>query len=423
MTDRGRRVLWIVIACGLLAYAAVDVAKFQEAMGERKPTLKRWLPQAAEVGQDARLYERHPDYLYPPFFLVVLKPLTRVSPATAAVIWQLAKYASIVAIFASAWGVLSRAGPLPDWVRLATIIVAFRFVHSDLRHGNVNLFIAALVTGAAWLFVTNRRFAAGAAVGLAACVKVTPALWLAYLAYKREWRGLVGAAIAIVFALEVIPGAVVGWSLNHELLQAWFSHCIRSFAEEGRIDSVGMNQSLTAVTNRMFGWSGLSADEHRVVLVQLADSTIRWIQRGAAILLLAVAGWSCRGLLGQKGSALVFAVEWSLIAPVTLALSGYTWTGHFCLLVLPLTTLFTFLASSRSDGPAVARWVALAGTVAACTIFVFATDVLTSRIREWATQIGLPLLGAMCVLGALVAVRASLRGAGRANGGSSIAST
>ncbi len=423
MKNRGRRLLWIVIGCGLMAYAVVDVAKFQEAMRERKPTLKRWLPQAAEAGQDARLYERHPDYLYPPFFLVVLKPLTRVSPATAAVIWQLAKYASIVAIFASAWGVLLRAGPVPDWVRLATIIVAFRFVHSDLRHGNVNLFIAALVTGAALLFVTNRRFAAGAAVGLAACIKVTPALWLAYLAYKREWRGLLGAAAAIVVALELVPGAVIGWSLNHELLHAWFSHCIRSFAEEGRIDSVGMNQSLAAVTNRLFGWSGLAADEHSVVLVQLADATIRWIQSGAAIALLGVAAWSCRGRLAVRESALVFAVEWSLVAPVTLALSGYTWTGHFCLLVLPLTTLFAFLASSRTDGAAVARWVVLTGTIAACGIFVLATDLLTAPIREWATQIGLPLLGAMCVLAALVAVRAALRANERGDGGRAASST
>jgi len=423
MKNRGRRVLRIVIGCGLMAYALVDVAKFQEAMRDRKPTLKRWLPQAAEVGLDSRLYERHPDYLYPPFFLVALKPLTRVSPATAAMIWQLAKFASIVAIFASAWGVLLRAGPVPDWVRLATIIVAFRFVHSDLRHGNVNLFIAALVTGAAWLFVTNRRFAAGAAVGLAACVKVTPALWLAYLAYKREWRGLLGAAAAIVVALELVPGAVIGWSLNHELLHGWFLHCIRSFAEEGRVDSVGMNQSLTAVTNRLFGWSGLSADEHRVVLVQLADVTIRWVQRGAALGLLVVAAWACRGRLSRGGSVLVFAVEWSVIAPVTLALSGYTWTGHFCLLVLPLTTLLAFFASARSDGAAVARWVALTGTVVACAIFVLGTDLLTAPVREWATQIGLPLLGALCVLAALLAVRGSLRGTSRADGGPAVAST
>src|SRR5262249_10977969 len=172
--ERRWRLIWALVAIAFVAYCVGDAIKFQRTMRERKPTLKRWLPQAAELGADDRLYERHPDYLYPPFFLVLLRPLTHVSPATAAMIWEIAKYASIVLIFGAAWGVLARAGPVPVWVKLASIVFAARFVHSDLRHGNVNLFIAALVTGAAWLMVINWRFAAGAAVAIAACVKVTP---------------------------------------------------------------------------------------------------------------------------------------------------------------------------------------------------------------------------------------------------------
>lgn len=404
-----RRPIWIVLAMAALAYAAVDMVKFQGAMEKRKPTLKRWLPFAAELGRDNQLYERHPDYLYPPFFLALLRPLTHVSPAGAAILWQLGKYAAIVVTFASAWGVLKRAGPLPTWVELATIVVSLRFVHSDLRHGNVNLFIASLVTGAAWLFVSNRRFAAGAAIAVAACIKVTPALWVVYFAWKRQWRPVIGAAAGALVAMEFVPWLVIGPQLNHELLMRWNAHVIESFVQEGKIESIGMNQSLAAVTNRLLGGSDIGEEERRATVVDLGDRTIHWIQRGLALGLLILTGWACRGGLQAAqfplagDTAIVAAIEWSILAPVTLALSGYTWTGHFCLLVLPFATLFAFLP--RPDSSATIRML----TILAALILVVATDVLTSRVREWTVNHGLPLLGALLVMAALVTARKRIR--------------
>jgi len=410
-----RRIIWLIVAIAAVTYAAVDCVKFQGAMEKRTPTLKRWLPFAAELGQDDQLYERHPDYLYPPFFLVTIRPLTHVSPAQAAVIWQLAKYVAIVLTFGAAWGVLKRAGPFSVWAALASIVVTVRFVHSDLRHGNVNLFIAAIVTGAAWLFVTNRRFAAGAAVGVAACIKVTPALWIVYFLWKRQWRPFLGALAGGLIALEIIPWLVIGPQLNHALLAKWNAHVIESFVAEAKIDSVGMNQSLAAVTNRLLGGSDLGDAERRAMICDLDDRTIRWIQRGLALGLLVAAGWACRGPL-RAGSfplrgdvALTAALEWSILAPVTLALSGYTWTGHFCLLILPVSALMAFLARPPDVGGAVLHAIAVVGTIVGAMIFVLATDVLTPGVREWTVNHGFPLVGAMSVLAALVAARQSMR--------------
>ncbi len=416
-----RGIIWKTVVIAAVAYAVVDCVRFPQAMEKRKPTLKRWLPFAAELGRDDRLYERHPDYLYPPFFLVLLRPLTRVSPATAAMMWQLAKYVAIVETFSAAWGVLRRAGPLPMWVELATVVVALRFVHSDLRHGNINLFIAALVTGAAWLFVSNRRFAAGAAVAVAACIKVTPALWIVYFAWKRQWRALLGAALGAAIALEFVPWLVIGPRLNHELLLRWNAHVIESFVAEGKIESIGMNQSLTAVTNRLLGGSDLGAEERRAVIVDLNDRTIHWIQRGLALGLIVLTGWACRGAVLTNpfplagNAALIAAIEWSILAPVTLALSGYTWTGHFCMLVLPIATMFAFLSRPRDITRRFGHLVACVGTLVASLIFVVATDILTPAVREWTVNHGLPLLGALSMLAALIAARECMRGQERAD--------
>ncbi len=419
-----RRRLWAVVLILFAAYGAADFAKFQRSMRTRLPTLKRWLPYAAEVGRDDRLYDDHPDYLYPPFFLVALRPLTHVPPAVAAAVWQVAKYASIVLIFAAAWAVVRRGGTIPDWAKIATIVVTARFVHSDLRHGNVNLFIAALVVGGAWLFAGGRRGLAGAAVGLAACVKLTPALWLAWLVYRRQWRALIGAAVVAVMAVEYLPLLVMPGETNHRLLRRWYEHVVGSFVAEGRIDSVGMNQSLAAVTNRILGRSGLPQEEGRATLIDLEDATIRRVQRGAALALLAVAAWACRGRLRAEGAldgraAEAFALEWSILAPVTLAVSGYTWTGHFCLLILPVSALFAHWARGREAGAlrTLRGRAAVVLTAVPALVFVASSDVLTPAGREWAVRMGVLLWGALLTLAALILARESARGADTIAGG------
>ena len=260
-------------------------------MEDAKPTLKRWLPYAAELGQDDQLYDRHPDYLYPPFFLVLLRPLTHVSPIAAAVLWQFGKYAALVAGFMLAWSLLARAGPLPLVVKVGSVIMSLRFVASDLGHGNVNLFIAFLVVLAVWLLASGRPLLCGLTVATAACIKVTPALWVAYLFYKRQWRALLGVLIGVVLALEVVPLLVASPAMNHALLGRWYTRVVHGYAAQGHVYSTRMNQSLVAVSNRLLGRSDLAPAEEPVAVVELSPRTIVWIQRAIALTFAALLAW------------------------------------------------------------------------------------------------------------------------------------
>ena len=253
--------LKIALALLLVGCCANDARRFLRAMENARPTLKRWLPYAAELGQDDQLYDRHPDYLYPPFFLVLLRPLTYISPIAAAVLWQLGKYAALVTGFTLAWSLLARAGPLPVVVKVGSVIMSLRFVASDLGHGNVNIFIACLVVLAVWLLARGRPLLCGLTVATAACIKVTPALWVAYLFYKRQWRALLGVLIGVVLALEVVPLLVVSPAMNHALLGRWYTRVVHGYAAEGHVYSTRMNQSLVAVSNRLLGRSDLAPAE------------------------------------------------------------------------------------------------------------------------------------------------------------------
>lgn len=299
---RGR--LRLIVLAGALG---ADLVRFIGSMTspDRMPTLKRWLPYAWEVGRDDRLYKDHPDYKYPPFFLILIRPLTALSPASAAAVWQLAKYASLALIFGMTWGLFDRGGGLPPWVKILSVALSVRFIASDLGHGNV--------------------------------------------------------------------------------------------------DSNAMNQSLTAVTNRLLGRSELSPTEKPVALVDLATNTIVWIQRALAVAALAFLAWACRGAL-PRNDRLALVAEWSLVGAATLVLSGFTWTGHFCLLITGQVAVLAYLNRCRGRRPDRA---VLAATLLAQGLLFLTSDIIGPAGREWCKAHGLPLLG---VLGlALVLVRGRCR--------------
>ena len=147
----------------------------------------------------------------------------------------------------------------------------------------------------------------------------------------------------------------------------------------GHVYSTGMNQSVVAVTNRLLGRSELAPNETPVALVDLDDGTVVWIQRVLMLGIVALLGWSCRGRLRDGEHASLLA-EWSLVGAATLALSGYTWTGHFCLLIPAQVVLFAFL--SRPERGRRDRLI-LGFTLAAQGLFVFTSDLVTqARTRE-----------------------------------------
>ncbi|MEE8170408.1 MAG: glycosyltransferase family 87 protein [Phycisphaerae bacterium] len=396
---------WCALGLLLAAIVAGDAWRFVGAMHHGKPTLKRWLPYAAELGRDDQLYERHPDYLYPPFFLVLLRPLTLLSPNTAAVIWQIAKWVALIGTFVLAWSVLARDGPLPVWVRVGSVLMSLRFIASDLGHGNVNLFIAFLVMAALWLLMRGRAMASGGLIAMAACIKVTPALWVLYLLYKRQWRALLGAGFGALLALELVPLAVLTPSTNHALLQRWYRHVVHGYATTGHVFSTRMNQSMTAVTNRLLGRGDFAPGEPPVAVVSLSPRTVVGIQRALAAAVLLGLLWSCRGRF-PRGDATAVCAEWSIVGACTLLLSGYTWTGHFCALILAHATVLAYLSrtwSAHRDAP-VAILVLLSFALLSLT-----GDLLTPDGRRWASAVGLPMIGVMVLMAGLWLIRSRRR--------------
>lgn len=155
-------------------------------------------------------------YLYPPSLAAAVTPLAALFPDYRSAAWVWTALGAAVLL----WAVLalSRFEPLASripllagrgrWLLVAAAL-AFPPVVGELLLGNVHLLLLGLFT-AAWLGLrrgTPRgEWVAGLAIGVAAVIKVFPALVVLWFLLTRRWRAAGGAVLgAVAFAGVSLP--------------------------------------------------------------------------------------------------------------------------------------------------------------------------------------------------------------------------
>ncbi|HHC29904.1 MAG TPA: DUF2029 domain-containing protein [Rhodobacterales bacterium] len=159
-------------------------------------------------------------YLYPPPWAATLAPLAaRVSAITFFDIFQIATLAALAGTiwlgfrFARPPGLGSLA-----WAALSLGLFGFTGAGAvGLWFGQPQIIVSFLVMLSAWALAERHDIGAGAALALAAAIKLSPALFVVWFVMERRWRAL--AAFALVgAALGGLSIAVAGWPLHAEML-------------------------------------------------------------------------------------------------------------------------------------------------------------------------------------------------------------
>ncbi|MCH7870707.1 MAG: DUF2029 domain-containing protein [Planctomycetes bacterium] len=402
---------------GLLLLLAIpfvlDQVGAQIRMAKHHPDLQRWLALASDVSADPaqQVYRPGGWYLYPPFFLALMRPLSGLAPWAAVLVFETLKWIALFFSLRFAWRLCApRDEDMPPIVAIGSIIITWRFIWNDLGQGNVNLFILLAVLGACRLIQTRRDMAAGAVIAIAACVKVAPALLLVYFVYKGRWKSLVGAAAACVICLILAPALAYGWSDNLRLLNGWFDAVVVAFVDKGGVDSLHTNQSLTAIINRLFSAAVALEPDIRVTLIDLPQRARDLLRAGMGVSLLGLLGWCCRRRRGEQIHSLAFAAEAGLVLIVMLLMSGISWKAHFVTMLLPYVVLLAFLADARNGGPRRLIGGLLLTSILLCT---FTGDLITPTGANYAEAYGVIAIGAMAAGIGLVVVRQSVTGSAR----------
>jgi len=150
------------------------------------------------VLDDSRLYLALADghwFTYSPFAAIVFVPVAALPLAVARVLWDLV---SVAALAYSCTRILQIAGYRPTRIMAAGFVAAAMAldpVWQTLFLGQINLILLALVLTDVWLVSRgSSRLAAGVGVGIAAAIKLTPAIFIVFFLLARRPRAALVAA-------------------------------------------------------------------------------------------------------------------------------------------------------------------------------------------------------------------------------------
>ena len=354
----GRSRLWRFVPA---LFAASLGALFLSPLGHSWPFIDLEVYRAVGHGvlHGVRLYDlRFPGdlaYTYPPFPALLFAAL---GAASLQVEEWIATSASVVLLPTVIWLAL-RLRPVDPGLRrsdaraLALVAAAIALwtepVWSTLRYGQIDLAIAALV-----LFDLSRPDHArwkGAGIGLAAAVKLTPAIFVVYLLLTRRYRafavavGSFGATVAVGYAL-----------LPHDSAR-FFAKVLFGPQRAGRLENAA-NQSIRGALAR---------------LLHTTEVHTLWLCIAAAT---ALVGLGLAARAGRRGDE---AAGFALCAVSGLLISPVSWTHHWVLLV-PALAVFTLRAYRRRQRVVLA---AGAGAVAvACSHMIWWVPIGQHRHAE-----------------------------------------
>ncbi|MET0863148.1 MAG: mannosyltransferase [Nakamurella sp.] len=280
----------------------------------------------------------HLPFTYPTFSAMIFTPMTWLNWTVLRVLWQLASFGAIGLIAFSMLRLLGRAGrnatnPLQHVRGIVVTVTALALwlepVRTTFNYGQINLFLCALLLAGA---ASTKNWWAGASVGIAAGVKLTPAITGLYYLLQKRWSAVIWSVV--FFAATVAIGAAL-------LPSETWRFFTKLMLDPGRTGPVwsAINQSLRGALARLLG----------------EDLTSVWFVFAAAAAVLGV--WTCWVCLRAGDRAAAFlAVQFTglLISPIS-------WSHHW-VWVLPLLLWCLFGPRQRLTSVRVLAWAWVIGT-------------------------------------------------------------
>lgn len=274
-------------------------------------------------------------FSYPPIAAILFTPFSLVPmqvASTALILAGVGMLAFTLALFLRsvlAWNQKTKA--LLVW--LLPVALLLEPVRNTMNYGQINLVLMLLVS--VDCLGRDPRWPRGALVGIAAAVKLTPAVFILYFLVKKDYRAAMVALLS--FAASTGIGFLLAW---RDSVEYWTSVIFQP-GRDGSL-SYAANQSIQGVLAR----AGLSANS-------LAGVSI-WIVLSLAVVIVAWLGM-CR-FNRLKFDAWVL----SLNALVGLLISPISWSHHW---IWAEPALLTLIIVSWKLGNKPILWTASAGVL------------------------------------------------------------
>lgn len=308
------------------------------------------------------LYSGGHDLPYPPFFAMLFAPAALLPMPVAKALFYPVGVAALLILIWTMDRLVRAAFSLNQgqvfWAGALALVVAIQFLIRDQAELGLNTAVIAL----SWLGILwwreGRDLRGAVSLGLAIAMKCTPAIFLAYFAWKRQWRmAAYSAATTLLFTIApMLCQGPVSWS-NH--MQKWFGNAVDGISGGGFESAENFrdrNMALRPVVMRYLTnpqESGIepTAALPPVDLFKLPPTVARWM---ATVMLLALvalfAWWSRRPLLARDDPRILWELAGTGI--LMLLLSPVTWM-QTCVALLPAGYVIAALFVAQDQLP---RW-------------------------------------------------------------------
>jgi len=341
----------------------------------------------------------HLPFTYPPFSAIIFSPLTWLPWTLLRILWQVASFGAIGVIAYSTLRLLGRAGPAApkplQHVRGIVVTVTalglwLEPVRTTFNYGQINLFLAALLLAGAVAAMDGRAVWAGFSVGVAAGVKLTPAITGLYYLLQRRYAAVLWSVVFFVVTVAIAVAILPAETLRY------FTTLIFDPARTGPVWSA-INQSLRGALARLAG----------------RDLTSLWLVAAAAAGLLGLwATWLSLKAGDRTAAFLAVQITGLLISPIS-------WSHHW-VWVLPLLVWCLFGPRQRLTS---VRVLTVAWLVATCS-YVVSILIAMQYIGQLASRPGwqsglavvYPLLGVVTLVVFVLIARRSAAIPDRATG-------
>ncbi|TET33327.1 MAG: DUF2029 domain-containing protein [Planctomycetota bacterium] len=206
-------------------YAACS---FEHGSGENLYDLQHLHRTARKSGIGGHVYP----YLYPPFLALVAKPLTAFPPGTAQKLWTVIG-AILMALSAAACTLIASSrvkgdgerSILPELVLYGLALLFALPYRNNIYIGQVNIIVLAFLVLSLLFYYRRSDLLAGAFLGCAVMIKITPAVLVLFFIARRRFKIVVGLALSLIglFALTLFLGGWKVWADFFSLLAVLLS--------------------------------------------------------------------------------------------------------------------------------------------------------------------------------------------------------
>jgi len=407
----GQRLFVLALLLLFVVVAAQYTYKIKDNL--RRSAFLRWRDQILQL-ETVDIYRAY-QYPNPPIMALMLRPLAKLEPLTGALLWFFLKVSMALLSLAAVFRLIeTESQPFPPWAKAVAALLSLPPIIGDLSHGNVNILILFLTIGALYAWRRGYDLVAGLTLALAICCKVTPALFVPYFLWKRQWKLVAGCGVGLGLFLFEIPGAALGWHENLVRLESWTDQMVSPFVLHGVVTSEHPNQSLPGLVHRLLTHSPSFCDYPNDVytpteyhnVMNIGKGGARWLIRGAQTLFAVLVLLSCRAATKPRGGWQL-ATEFAIVLVGMLLFSERTWKHHSVTLMLPLAVLVYALAVLPLSK--LARVVLIAALALSMALMLSAGSILSVRVADLAQVYGAYTWAYLLLLGALIACGFAVR--------------